>query len=394
MAAGYIVRRSETCWIARIEHYSNGRRRYFSKSFNTEGEAKTHLQNQQADKNRGEFVEPSKVMLCTLVEEWLGLVAGNVTERTADGYRGLMDRYVLPTLGSKLVSEIALRDIQNLYADMLAGKHPAVTTKSKRFKKSKESRPVGGRVVRHTHAALRQALQQAVDWNLIVRNPADRLKGKLPKADDVERTRLNREEARRFLSACQDKPHGLIFEFALASGCRPEEYLSIKWRDLNIERNSVLIQRALVRHKGTWRFQTTKTKKSKRTILLPKTLVQKLTAHKRAQGAQRLKVGTDWQSLDLVFCNELGGPLSIPNLTYRYFRPILVAARIPQIRLYDLRHGNATLELLNGVPLKVVSHKLGHSTIRLTADTYQDVLEEMQEEAASKMENLLYATGG
>src|SRR5262245_42594061 len=102
MAAGYVVRRSETQWIASIEHHSNGRRRYFSKSFRTEGEAKEHLQNQQADKNRGEFVEPSKVILSTLVEEWLGVITANVTERTLDGYRALMGRYVLPTLGRKL----------------------------------------------------------------------------------------------------------------------------------------------------------------------------------------------------------------------------------------------------------------------------------------------------
>src|SRR5262249_25025267 len=150
----------------------------------------------------------------------------------------------------------------------------------------------------------------------------------------------------------------------------------------NFERNTVLIQRALVRHKGSWCFQETKTKKSRRTISLPATIMRKLTAHKRQQGEQRLKVGKEWQAHDLVLCNELGGPLSIPNLTYRYFRPILEAATLPQIRLYDLRHTQASLELRNGVPLKVVSHRLGHSTIRLTADTYQHVLEEMQEDAA------------
>src|SRR5688572_27980547 len=101
MAAGYIHKRSETCWIARIEHYSNGRRRYFSKAFKTEKEATEHLQNQQADKNRGEFVEPSRVTLSVLIDEWLEIARPRVTQRTADGYQGLLDRYVRSELGSK-----------------------------------------------------------------------------------------------------------------------------------------------------------------------------------------------------------------------------------------------------------------------------------------------------
>lgn len=69
MANGYIQKRSEIRWLARVEHYSNGRRRYFSKSFGTEAEAKTHLQNQQSDKNRGVFVEPSRVTIAVLIDE-------------------------------------------------------------------------------------------------------------------------------------------------------------------------------------------------------------------------------------------------------------------------------------------------------------------------------------
>ena len=85
-------------------------------------------------------------------------------------------------------------------------------------------------------------------------------------------------------------------------------------------------------------------------------------------------------------------PLSIPNLTYRYFRPILKRAGLPQIRLYDLRHSHATLLLAADEHLKVVSERLGHSTIRLTADTYSHVLESMQQGTASKLESMLYGT--
>jgi integrase len=73
---------------------------------------------------------------------------------------------------------------------------------------------------------------------LIARNPADSLKRKLPKVEQSERRVLDEREATSFLKACAEKPHGLIFEFALLSGMRPEEYLALQWRDLNLDRNT------------------------------------------------------------------------------------------------------------------------------------------------------------
>lgn len=105
----------------------------------------------------------------------------------------------------------------------------------------------------------------------------------------------------------------------------------------------------------------------------------------------RLKLGAAWQAHDLIFCSEQGTPLSIPNLTYRYFRPILEKAELPRIRLYDLRHTCATLLLIAEENPKVVSERLGHSTIVLTLDTYSHVLPTMQQSATARLEKMLYS---
>jgi integrase len=185
-------------------------------------------------------------------------------------------------------------------------------------------------------------------------------------------------------------PHGLTFEFALLTGMRPEEYLAVQWGDVNFERHTVQVRRALVRHKKAWSFQEPKTSRSRRTVVLPAALIEKLIAHRRKQGAQRLLFGPEWQAHDLVFCSEFGTPLSIPNLTYRYFRPILEKAGLPRIRLYDLRHSCATLLLIAEENPKVVSERHGHSTVVLTLDTYSHVLPTMQERATARLESLLY----
>ena len=93
-----------------------------------------------------------------------------------------------------------------------------------------------------------------------------------------------------------------------------------------------------------------------------------------------------------MFCSELGTLHKIPNLTYRYFRPLLKASGLPQIRLYDLRHTNATLLLLGGENPKVVAERQGHSRVVLTLDTYSHVLPSMQQTATDKLEKMLYGT--
>jgi integrase len=106
-------------------------------------------------------------------------------------------------------------------------------------------------------------------------------------------------------------------------------------------------------------IEETKNARSRRTIFLPSQLLKKLAAHKRTQAERRLKLGAAWKAFDLVFCGAEGTPLSIPNLTYRYFRPILEKAELPQIRLYDLPHSCATLLLIAEENPKVVAKGLG-----------------------------------
>lgn len=100
--------------------------------------------------------------------------------------------------------------------------------------------------------------------------------------------------------------------------------------------------------------------------------------------------GALWRASDPVFRSEQGTPHSIPNLTYRYLRPIPTKAKPPRTRLYDLRHSRAPLPLIAEENPKAVSERLGHSTIVLTLDIYSHVLPTMQRGATARLEKLLY----
>ncbi|HEX8265479.1 MAG TPA: tyrosine-type recombinase/integrase [Pyrinomonadaceae bacterium] len=105
----------------------------------------------------------------------------------------------------------------------------------------------------------------------------------------------------------------------------------------------------------------------------------------------RKQSGPAWQNYNLVFPSEIGTPLNTPNVT-RTFKKVLVKAGIrTSIRLYDLRHTCATLLLLAGINPKIVSERLGHSTVTLTLDVYSHVLPGMQEAASQHLETMIFS---
>lgn len=376
--AGQLIQRGERTWLVRVflgRDTQTGKRKYHNKTIRgNRKDAQRYLNGVLREIDLGTFVEPSAMSLSEYIKNWIQSAARpRVSQRTADGYEALLSRYILEPLGNKRLDALKALDIQKVYADM-------------------QARGLSARVVRHTHSALHNALKQAVKWGLLSRNPSELVE--LPKVPHKERRVLSPDDAISFLEAAADMPHGLLFEFALITGMRPEEYLALQWSDIDFERGTATVQRALIRHKGSWSFQDTKTARSRRTISLPPQLLHKLSDHKRKQAEERLKIGPLWQANGLVFCSKTGTPLSIPSLTYRYFRPILEKAELPRIRLYDLRHSCATLLLIAEENPKVVSERLGHSTIVLTLDTYSHVLPTMQQQATAKLEKMLYREAG
>jgi integrase len=375
--AGQIIKRGENKWLVRIftGRDARGKRTYLNKTIHgTKKDAQKWLTSTLRDIDLGIFIEPASLSLNEYLDKWIESAARpRVSERTADGYADLLKRYVRDPLGDKRLDKLQALDIQKVYGEM-------------------QERGLSARIVRHTNSVLHNALKQAVKWGLLFRNPTDLVE--LPKVPHKERRVLSPDEAVIFLKAADEMPSGLIFEFALITGMRPEEYLALQWTDIDSERGTAIVRRALIRHKGNWSFGEPKTPRSRRTVSLPMPLIEKLKTHKRKQAEQRLQAGASWQAFDLVFCSENGTPLSIPNLTYRYFRPILEKAELPRIRLYDLRHSCATLLLIAEENPKVVSERLGHSTIVLTLDTYSHILPTMQEKTAVKLEKMLYSESG
>jgi len=311
-----------------------------------------------------------ELTLAEYLDRWLQTAKQTISERTHHDYTNLLKLYVRPLLGSMRLTKVRPLDVQAVVNTM-------------------GDQKLSPKTIRYALMVLSRAFKQAVRWNLATSNPASCVE--LPKYVRPEMQALSPEQAKVFLKKAAKDEHGLLFELALVSGMRPQEYLGLQWSDVDFAAGTVMVRRSLVRRVkgGGWFFGEPKTPKSRRTIPLPLYLVRKLQTHRRKQGEWKLKRGTKYQNNDLVFATPKGTPLSMRNLERRHFKLLLQNGSLPDIRLYDLRHTCATLLLAAGENPKVVSERLGHASIVLTMDTYSHVLPTMQKSATDKLTALL-----
>ncbi len=137
---------------------------------------------------------------------------------------------------------------------------------------------------------------------------------------------------------------------------------------------------------------TPKTKTSGRTIALDVATVRALRAHRAAQAAERLAWGPEYRATELVFTWENGAPLH-PDLVTRTFKRLATGAGLPALTVHGLRHSYASAALEPGVAMKVVSERLGHASMAITADLYTRVRREVDRAAADQVAALILGSG-
>lgn len=374
--AGQIINRGKDTWYIRISlgRDVNGKRKFFSKTIRgTKKDAQKFLTAKLREKDLGVFIEPSAMSLDNFLNRWLEEIAQfKLRARTFETYEALLKRHVRNKLGAKKICDLQAFEVQRLYNEMRKDGYSPKT-------------------IRHVHNVFSSALKQAIKWKMLMHNPCDICE--LPRMEKKEMKYLSPEEASRFLEVAKEDKLYAVFVLAIETGMRPEEYFGLKWKDIDFEKKTVSVRRALVlKTGGGFIFTEPKTKQSRRSIPITQTVVELLKKHRKAQLEERISNAKRYQNFDLVFASEIGTPIQHQNFTRRHFKPIRDKAEVTKIRLYDLRHTTATLLLSSGENPKVVSERLGHASIVLTLDTYSHVLPSMQKDATDKMEKMLFGT--
>jgi integrase len=171
------------------------------------------------------------------------------------------------------------------------------------------------------------------------------------------------------------------------TGCRRGEALGLSWDDLDLEANTITIRRALVPLGGEVQISEPKTARGRRRIALDPTTIEALKGHAARQADER-SACEEWVERGYIFTTEGGQPLD-PHRISKAFERQLREAALPRIPLHGLRHTYATLALSSGVNPRIVSGRLGHSTVALTLDIYSHVLPQADQEAADRIAALI-----
>jgi integrase len=372
--SGFVRRRGETWtayWNIETQH---GEKQRTKGGFRTRKEAQGYLNDAIAAISAGVFAEPSKVTFGEfLTERWLPSREMTLRRSTIESYRINVNRHVLPTLGARQIQQVTVDHLDRLYTQLVkSGLSP--------------------KTVRNVHVLLHKALKDAVRKNLIARNPAEA-------ADPPKASRDGREEMhtwtpaelRAFFEGLAS--HRLLAAYVLSAttGMRRGEVLGLRWVDIDVKRRSLFVNQTVLSVNYEVFIGQPKTEHSRRRVTLDPETVEVLLAHRDRQGAERRLLGADYDDIGLVFAREDGTPIH-PDYFSQTFDRTVARLGLSRIRLHDLRHTHATLGLAAGIPVKVISRRLGHATAAFTQDVYMRVIPELEYDAADQIADLVFGT--
>jgi integrase len=326
------------------------------RGFSTRRAAQSALTRTLKDLDDRSYVAPDRQPLGEyLAGTWLPAMSATVRPSTLGSYARNLRVHVIPKpIASARLQQLQAPMLDALYADLLAG-----TTR----------RALSPRSVAYIHTILHRALRDAVRWNLIARNPADRADP--PRARPADRLReraWSADEVAAFLDATASSRYSALWRLIAMTGMRRGEALGLRWEDVDMEQGRLSINRTLIQV-GDYRaadrgmaWGTPKTARGRRSVAVDAETLAALRAHRARQHQERLRAGRDYADQGLVFCTRTGEPLH-PKVVSNQFRRAVPRHGLPYLSVHGLRHSWATLALQAGVHPRIVQERLGHSTI-------------------------------
>jgi len=317
-----------------------------------------------------------------LTERWLPLQESRLRPRTYRSYQSVVELYVVPRIGRIKLGKLQAADLDGLCVDLLRDGN----------RRGKAGGGLSPASVRYVHRVLRKALGDAQRKGIVTRNVSTQADPPAPSADGEPPgiQVWEADELRRFLDATVDHRHHTLFTIAAKTGMRRGELLGLRWHDIDVERSTITIRRALAVVGWTLHFADVKTRTARRTIDISGTALDALRRRRESLEKDAADAGADFDPKGLVFARPDGDPIH-PGYVTRTFDRLVAKHGLTRIRFHDLRHTHATLLLKAAVPVKVVSERLGHASPGFTLNVYQHVLPGMQAEAALVFDRLLDA---
>jgi integrase len=299
--------------------------------------------------------------------DWLA-GAADLRASTAHGYRGHIERYLVPHLGDLRLDKLRAEHIERMFADIIAAN-------------AQRKRQVGAATLHRVRATLRSALSDAVMRRLIPDNPAKLVR--LPSPDRREVRPWTGEELGQFLDAIVEDRYAALYELTALAGLRRGEACGLHWDDVDLVNAVIIVHET----RGQVGYDVVtgrpKTRGSERVIDLDSGLVDLLAWLKDRTDRERAEWGDSYSDSGYVFVHEDGRPVH-PEFVSRHLGRLIKRAKVRRITFHALRHCSASLQINAGVALTIVSKRMGHSSTGITSDLYGHLFRGAGRDAAER----------
>jgi len=336
--------RSDGRWCASLQ--VNGVRRYvYGKTEREVNKKLTELQRQIGAV--GSLPDPGRRSVDDLLDEWPATARPTLKPKTIADYESVCNRYIRPAVGKLKLSKLTPAQVQRLYSGLQARGYVRVPSQA--------------------HAVLHRACELAVLWRWLPENPCERM---IPPRYSAPRKDVwDHDQLRAFLAGTDEHWLCPLWIATVATGCRLAELLGLKWADVDLTRGAIRVRSNLQRIDKKWVESTPKTQAGERTITLPPEGVAALKRQRAQQAEWRLEQGSEWQDTGLVFTGLQGQPLH-QSVVHHGLRKTCERLRLPKLTPHGLRHLHASLLLDAGLPVPLVSARLGHARPSITMAIY------------------------
>lgn len=347
---------------------------------NTRKEVADKVAKAITDIQNGKMTKPNKVSLEQWLDRWLDIYQQDISTNFKFRRKDLIELHINPALGKKYLTKLIPSDIIIFYNEL-----------SKSGRKDGSGGLASG-TIRHMHNILKQALDRAVENQLVPYNIMSNVKP--PK---IVRTRevhvFTKDEALRYLNALKERRLYAAFVLDLTIGLRRGELLGLQWSDLDTNTNILKIQRQVSRVEkedggSSLEYGPLKTKSSYRQIVLPPIIIAELKAHKKRQAQEKLLAGNGYMDEGLIFCTKLGNKLDTRHL-YRLHCKALVDAKIDHTAFHNLRHTVTTWLVENNESITAIQALTGHSNPQTVLNVYSHQTNIMRENMADTLNSIM-----
>ena len=349
---------------------STGKRmRKFKSGFKTKKEAIAYANSFSVDIANGLNVIDNKVLLKDFINSWYDdYKSKTLSINTKTSYRSRIDNYIIPQLGEIELGKLNTATVQQFYNDLIKQ-----DLKPNSCKKIIE--------------VLRGCYKYAKKLNLVNYLPTD------IETIPQEKEKVvvwNEDQLKFFLSEIKDTWLYLPVLIISLTGLRIGELSGLRWDNVDLENGFINIREQVIQDKTNHKLIHTrilKTNSAFRSISIPNNLIKLLIEHKNNQPNSNIE-GFVILNRDNVMCNPRNVSMDFTKKVQKYKELEDKSKELPQISIHGLRHTHATVLLLKGENIKVISKRLGHTSTKITWDTYSHVLPEMEKQTADLLNSM------